>query len=147
VGQNIFRAQHRRHHGVTPIIIFVHGVAPDKVQARITRLPFLPDGVDMPRLIIVVNRVGFLLANYAAIHKIALPSLDELLADRERIDLIFREIIDWQTDPWGIKVTAVEVKGVALLDTMKCAMAKQAEAERERQISSRRKNGAGRGDD
>jgi len=41
VGQNIFRAQHRRHHGVIPIIIFVHGVAPDKVQARITRLQAL----------------------------------------------------------------------------------------------------------
>ena len=147
VGQNIFHAQRRRHHGVIPIIIFVHGVAPDKVQVRITRLQFLPDGGDMQRLIVVVNRVGFLVANYAAIHKIALPSQAELLADRERINLILQEIIDRQTDPSGIKVTAVEVKDVALLDTMKCAMAKQAEAERERRISRRRKNGAGRGDD
>ena len=43
-----------------------------------------------------------------------------------------QEIIDRQTEPWGIKVTAVEVKDVALPDSMKRAMAKQAEAERER---------------
>jgi regulator of protease activity HflC (stomatin/prohibitin superfamily) len=58
--------------------------------------------------------------------------LDELLAHREKINLTLQEIIDRQTDPWGIKVTAVEVKDVALPDTMKRAMAKQAEAERER---------------
>jgi regulator of protease activity HflC (stomatin/prohibitin superfamily) len=58
--------------------------------------------------------------------------LDELLAHRETINQTLQEIIDRQTDPWGIKVTAVEVKDVALPDTMKRAMAKQAEAERER---------------
>jgi regulator of protease activity HflC (stomatin/prohibitin superfamily) len=58
--------------------------------------------------------------------------LDELLAHRDKINLTLQEIIDRQTDPWGIKVTAVEVKDVSLPDTMKRAMAKQAEAERER---------------
>ena len=58
--------------------------------------------------------------------------LDELLAHRETINQTLQEIIDRQTDPWGIKVTAVEVKDVALPDTMKRAMARQAEAERER---------------
>jgi regulator of protease activity HflC (stomatin/prohibitin superfamily) len=58
--------------------------------------------------------------------------LDELLAHREKINLTLQEIIDRQTDPWGIKVTAVEVKDVVLPDGMKRAMAKQAEAERER---------------
>jgi regulator of protease activity HflC (stomatin/prohibitin superfamily) len=58
--------------------------------------------------------------------------LDELLAHRETINQQLQEIIDRQTDPWGIKVTAVEVKDVALPDGMKRAMAKQAEAERER---------------
>jgi len=58
--------------------------------------------------------------------------LDELLAHREKINQQLQEIIDRQTDPWGIKVTAVEVKDVALPDSMKRAMAKQAEAERER---------------
>jgi regulator of protease activity HflC (stomatin/prohibitin superfamily) len=58
--------------------------------------------------------------------------MDELLAQREKINHTLQEIIDRQTDPWGIKVTAVEVKDVALPEGMKRAMAKQAEAERER---------------
>jgi regulator of protease activity HflC (stomatin/prohibitin superfamily) len=58
--------------------------------------------------------------------------LDDLLSHREKINLTLQGIIDRQTDPWGIKVTAVEVKDVVLPETMKRAMAKQAEAERER---------------
>ena len=58
--------------------------------------------------------------------------LDDLLAQRDIINQKLQEIIDKQTEPWGIKVTAVEVKEVALPDGMKRAMAKQAEAERER---------------
>ncbi|MCX7886087.1 MAG: SPFH domain-containing protein [Verrucomicrobiae bacterium] len=58
--------------------------------------------------------------------------LDELLAHREKINQTLQEIIDRQTDPWGVKVTTVEVKDVVLPDGMKRAMAKQAEAERER---------------
>jgi len=58
--------------------------------------------------------------------------LDELLAQRDKINIQLQDIIDRQTEPWGIKVTAVEVKDVVLPDSMKRAMAKQAEAERER---------------
>jgi regulator of protease activity HflC (stomatin/prohibitin superfamily) len=58
--------------------------------------------------------------------------LDDLLSQRDSINLKLQEIIDRQTEPWGIKVTSVEVKDVALPDSMKRAMAKQAEAERER---------------
>ena len=58
--------------------------------------------------------------------------LDDLLSQRDVINQKLQEIIDRQTDPWGIKVTAVEVREVALPDSMKRAMAKQAEAERER---------------
>ena len=58
--------------------------------------------------------------------------LDELLSQRDKINLTLQEIIDHQTDPWGIKVTAVEVKDVVLPDGMKRAMARQAETERER---------------
>jgi regulator of protease activity HflC (stomatin/prohibitin superfamily) len=58
--------------------------------------------------------------------------LDDLLSQRETINQKLQEIIDRQTEPWGVKVTAVEVKDVALPDSMKRAMAKQAEAERER---------------
>ena len=59
-------------------------------------------------------------------------SLDDLLSQRDIINQKLQEIIDRQTEPWGIKVTAVEVKDVSLPDSMKRAMAKQAEAERER---------------
>src|SRR3989441_1453925 len=55
--------------------------------------------------------------------------LDDLLSQRESINLKLQEIIDRQTEPWGVKVTAVEVKDVALPDTMKRAMAQQAEAQ------------------
>jgi regulator of protease activity HflC (stomatin/prohibitin superfamily) len=58
--------------------------------------------------------------------------LDELLSHRDKINQTLQEIIDRQTDPWGIKVTSVEVKDVSLPEGMKRAMAKQAEAERER---------------
>src|SRR5438309_1704677 len=58
--------------------------------------------------------------------------LDELLAHRDKINQTLQEIIDRQTDPWGVKVTSVEVKDMVLPEGMKRAMAKQAEAERER---------------
>ena len=58
--------------------------------------------------------------------------LDELLAEREKINSRIQEIIDTQTDPWGIKVVLVEVKHIDLPQEMHRAMAKQAEAERER---------------
>ena len=58
--------------------------------------------------------------------------LDELLANREKINAILKRIIDERTDQWGIEVQAVEVKDVDLPPEMKRAMARQAEAERER---------------
>ena len=58
--------------------------------------------------------------------------LDELLADRDRINLKLQEIIDLQTEPWGVKVRAVEVKQIDLPQDMQRVMAKQAEAEREK---------------
>jgi regulator of protease activity HflC (stomatin/prohibitin superfamily) len=58
--------------------------------------------------------------------------LDELLSQRDRINQQLQRVIDEQTEPWGIKVTLVEVRDVILPDTMKRAMAKQAETERER---------------
>lgn len=58
--------------------------------------------------------------------------LDELLAQREKINQKLQHIIDEQTEPWGIKVTIVEVKDVELPNSMQRAMAKQAEAEREK---------------
>jgi regulator of protease activity HflC (stomatin/prohibitin superfamily) len=58
--------------------------------------------------------------------------LDEMLSKREELNQILRKLLDEATDPWGIKVTAVEIKAVELPDSMKRAMARQAEAERER---------------
>ncbi|MBI2939814.1 MAG: slipin family protein [Chloroflexi bacterium] len=58
--------------------------------------------------------------------------MDELLAQREAINQRLQQIIDEQTAPWGIKVSVVEVKDVELPDTMQRAMARQAEAEREK---------------
>ncbi len=58
--------------------------------------------------------------------------LDELLSDREKLNLSLQSILDKHTDPWGVKVSAVEVKHVDLPDTMQRAMARQAEAEREK---------------
>jgi len=58
--------------------------------------------------------------------------LDELLAHRERINTKLQQIIDEQTEPWGVKVSIVEIKDVELPATMQRAMARQAEAEREK---------------
>ncbi len=58
--------------------------------------------------------------------------LDDLLANREKINKQLQEIIDAQTEPWGVKVTMVEVKNVDLPQEMQRAIAKQAEAEREK---------------
>jgi len=58
--------------------------------------------------------------------------LDEILSEREKINMNLQAILDRSTDPWGIKVSLVEVKHIDLPEEMKRAMAKQAEAERER---------------
>jgi len=58
--------------------------------------------------------------------------LDDLLAERDRLNQQLQQILDSQTDPWGIKVSAVEVKHVDLPENMQRAMARQAEAEREK---------------
>ena len=58
--------------------------------------------------------------------------LDELLTQRERLNQALQKIIDEQTDPWGVKVSIVEIKQVELPETMRRSMAAQAEAERER---------------
>lgn len=58
--------------------------------------------------------------------------LDSLLAERDQLNKSLRQIIDEQTEPWGIKVTTVEIKDVEIPEAMQRAMARQAEAERER---------------
>ena len=58
--------------------------------------------------------------------------LDELLTQREKLNQMLQKIIDEHTDPWGVKVSTVEIKEVELAEEMKRSMAAQAEAERER---------------
>lgn len=68
-------------------------------------------------------------------------TLDQILSDREKLNERLRAIIDHQTDPWGIKVTDVEIKEVLLPEAMKRSMAQQAEAERERRAKIIRASG------
>jgi regulator of protease activity HflC (stomatin/prohibitin superfamily) len=58
--------------------------------------------------------------------------LDEILSERDKINMHLQSVIDEQTEPWGVKVTNVEIRDVVLPETMKRAMARQAESERER---------------
>jgi len=74
----------------------------------------------------------FLIAQTTLRSVIGQSELDELLSKREQINQRLREIIDRHTEPWGIEVSMVEIKDITLPETMKRAMAKQAEAERER---------------
>ncbi len=70
--------------------------------------------------------------------------LDDLLAEREKINAHIQEILDKDTDPWGIKVAKVEIKHIDLPQEMQRAMAKQAEAERERRPRSSERKGSSR---
>jgi len=78
------------------------------------------------------NTATYLLAQTTLRSVLGQSELDELLAERDRINHRLQEIIDEHTEPWGIKVSMVEVRDVILPDTMKRAMARQAEIERER---------------
>lgn len=85
----------------------------------------------------VVNIQNFLLATSQIAQTtlrnvIGQVELDELLANREKINAQLKQIIDESTEPWGIEVSIVEVKDVELPEVMKRAMARQAEAEREK---------------
>ncbi len=77
-------------------------------------------------------RATSLIAQTTLRNVIGQSELDEVLAQREAINLKLQKIIDEQTEQWGVKVTVVEVRDVKLPDTMQRAMAKQAEAEREK---------------
>ncbi len=78
------------------------------------------------------TKATFLVAQTTLRSVLGQHELDELLIQRDRINQQLQRVIDETTEPWGIKVTLVEVRDVILPDTMKRAMAKQAETERER---------------
>jgi regulator of protease activity HflC (stomatin/prohibitin superfamily) len=77
-------------------------------------------------------KATFLLGQTTLRSTLGQHELDELLSQRERINQELQRVIDERSEPWGIKVTLVEVRDVVLPETMKRAMAKQAEVERER---------------
>jgi regulator of protease activity HflC (stomatin/prohibitin superfamily) len=106
----------------------------DNVPARVNAVCYFRV-IDPNRAIVEVE--NFLLAT-SQIAQTTLRSvlgkaeLDQLLAERERLNENLQKIIDDQTEPWGVKVTTVEIKDVEIPEQMQRAMARQAEAERER---------------
>ena len=71
VSQNIFRAQHCCHHRVILIVVLVHAVTTNQVQVWVAGLQFFANGRDVARIVVIVNRVGFLLTNNTTIDEIA----------------------------------------------------------------------------
>jgi regulator of protease activity HflC (stomatin/prohibitin superfamily) len=106
----------------------------DNVPARVTAVAYYRI-IDPTRSVVEIENV---LAATSQIAQTTLRSvlgkaeLDALLSERERLNEHLQQIIDDQTEPWGVKVTTVEIKDVEIPDRMQHAMARQAEAERER---------------
>jgi regulator of protease activity HflC (stomatin/prohibitin superfamily) len=106
----------------------------DNVPARVTAVAYYRI-IDPTRSVIEIESV---LAATSQIAQTTLRSvlgkaeLDALLSERERLNEHLQQIIDDQTEPWGVKVTTVEIKDVEIPERMQHAMARQAEAERER---------------
>jgi regulator of protease activity HflC (stomatin/prohibitin superfamily) len=106
----------------------------DNVPAKVNAVTYFRV-VDAPSSVVEVERY---LTATSQIAQTTLRSvlgkaeLDMLLSERERLNEALQQIIDEQTDPWGVKVTAVEIKDVGIPPAMQRAMARQAEAERER---------------
>jgi regulator of protease activity HflC (stomatin/prohibitin superfamily) len=106
----------------------------DNVPSRVTAVAYFKV-VDPNKAIVEVE--NFLLAT-SQIAQTAMRSvlgkaeLDQLLSERERLNVDLQQIIDEQTEPWGVKVSTVEIKDVEIPEQMQRAMARQAEAERER---------------
>jgi len=97
-------------------VIYFRVINPEKVIVEVENFVFATSQLAQTTLRSIVGQV----------------ELDELLGEREKINHELQKIIDKQSDPWGIKVSLVEVKHIDLPMEMKRAMAKQAEAERER---------------
>jgi regulator of protease activity HflC (stomatin/prohibitin superfamily) len=106
----------------------------DNVTARVTAVTYYRV-VEPSRSVVEVENVKAATSQIAQTtlrSVLGKADLDTLLAERERLNADLQQIIDDQTEPWGIKVTTVEIKDVEIPDGMQRAMARQAEAERER---------------
>src|SRR6266704_3272012 len=103
------------------------------VSLRVVAMDIPPqDVITRDNISIKVNAVLYMLVKDPVKAVMGVTELDELLMNREKINNILKNIIDKRTENWGIEVSAVEVKDVDLPPEMKRAMARQAEAERER---------------
>jgi len=106
----------------------------DNVTAKVAAVVFYKV-VDPRRAIVEVKNFRFSTSQFAQTtlrSVLGEVELDDLLSSREKVKTRVQEILDLHTDPWGIKVTAVEIRSVDLPDNMQRAIAKQAEAEREK---------------
>lgn len=109
-------------------------ITKDNVTVNVDAINFFRV-VDAEKAVIQVERyiaATSMLAQTTLRSVVGQVELDELLAEREKINKRIQDIIDRQTDPWGIKVVSVEVRDVILPESMKRAMARQAESERDR---------------
>ena len=106
----------------------------DNVTLKVNAVIFLRV-IDSVRAIVTIDNYRYQTSQFAQTtlrSVLGEVELDELLAHREKINLRLQTILDQHTDPWGVKVTTVEVKQVDMPESMLRAMAKQAEAEREK---------------
>lgn len=109
-------------------------ITKDNVTVKVNAVVFY-QVVDPARAVVAVEdyrRAIFQIAQTTLRSVLGQSELDDLLSHRDKINAQLQQIIDESTEPWGVKVTVVEVKDVELPQTMQRAMAKQAEAERER---------------
>ncbi len=109
-------------------------ITKDNISAKINAVTYFRV-VDPTKAVIEVQNYQFAISQMAQTtlrSVIGECELDDLLSQREKINAMLQTILDKQSDPWGIKVTNVEVKHVDLSDELRRAMAAQAEAERER---------------
>lgn len=109
-------------------------ITKDNVTVNVDAITFFRV-VDAEKAVIQVERyvaATSMLAQTTLRSVIGQFELDEILAEREKINKNIQDIIDRQTDPWGVKVVSVEVRDVILPESMKRAMARQAESERDR---------------
>lgn len=109
-------------------------ITKDNVTVNVDAITFFRV-VDAERAVIQVERYREATSMFAQTtlrSVLGQVELDELLAERDKINKKIQDIIDKHTDPWGIKVTSVEVRDVVLPESMKRAMARQAETERDR---------------
>lgn len=109
-------------------------ITKDNVTLKVNAVVYFK--VENPKAAVIevedYRRATWQIAQTTLRNVIGQSELDELLANREKINHDLQKIIDEQTEPWGIKVTVVEVKDVELPATMQRAMARQAESEREK---------------